>query len=223
MTEHRVSDASRRPRAFLFDMDGTLVDSLADIGGSMNHVLAQLRLPEHPIAAYREMVGEGAGQLVAHALPTDRQALRDDALARYRAHYAIHLVAASRPYEGIVPLLASLSARGDRIGIVTNKPQAPATAIADALFARGTFGVVVGEREGVPRKPDPAPALLAAEALGVPAGDCVFVGDTFIDIRTARAAGMRSVGVLWGFRDRNELETAGADHIVTRADEILAL
>lgn len=210
-------------RAFLFDMDGTLVDSLADIGGSMNRVLRDLGLPEHPIDDYRLMVGEGAGSLVARALPAGREALRDDALARYRAHYAIDMVAASRPYPGIVALLERLVARGDRVGVVTNKPQAPAMAIADALFAPGLFGVVVGEREGVPRKPHAAPALLAAEALGARASECVFVGDTSVDILTARAAGMRSVGVLWGFRDRDELEQAGADVIVTRAEEILAL
>jgi phosphoglycolate phosphatase len=189
----------------------------------MNHVLAELGLPTHPIAAYRELVGEGAAQLVQKALPPDRASLVDDALARYRARYALQLVAASRPYAGIVPLLAALAARGDLLGVVTNKPQAPATTIAEALFAKGTFGVVVGERHGVPRKPDAAPALLAAAALGVAPSECVFIGDTFIDIHTARAAGMRSIGVLWGFRDRRELEEAGADHIVADASEILAL
>lgn len=210
-------------RAFLFDMDGTLVDSLADIGGSMNHVLRELGFPEHPIDAYRTMVGEGAGSLVAQALPPGREALRHDALARYRAHYAVNMVAASRPYAGIPALLEALAARGDRLGVVTNKPQGPASAIVDALFPAGTFGVVVGEREGVPRKPSPAPALLAAEALGASASACIFVGDTSVDILTARAAGMRSVGVLWGFRDRAELEEAGADHVVARVEEILAI
>lgn len=210
-------------RAFLFDMDGTLVDSLADIGGSMNAVLRELGLPEHPITDYRLKVGEGAASLIAQALPAGHEALREDALARYRAHYAKNMVAASRPYDGIVPLLAALAARGDRIAVVTNKPQAPASAIAAALFAEGTFGVVVGEREGVPRKPNAAPALLAAEALGMPPSACVFVGDTSVDILTARAAQMRSIGVLWGFRDRAELVEAGSDHIVAHPDEILAL
>ncbi len=210
-------------RAFLFDMDGTIVDSLADIGGSMNLALRDLGLPEHSIAAYRHLVGEGAASLVARALPPGREALRDDALARYRSHYARNMVALSRPYAGIVALLDALARRGDRLGVVTNKPEAPARAIAHALFARETFGVVVGERAGLAKKPDPAPALAAAEALGIAPADCVFVGDTAIDVLTARAAGMRSVGVLWGFRDREELEEAGVDHVVERADEILRL
>lgn len=210
-------------RAFLFDMDGTIVDSIGDIGGSMNLVLKDLGLPEHPIPAYRQLVGEGAAMLVERSLPPGHESLREDALVRYRAHYAVNMIASSRPYEGIVPLLAALAARGDRIGVVTNKPETPARAIASALFSAGTFGVVVGERPGLARKPSPAPALAAAEALGVAPGECVFVGDTAVDVLTARAAGMRSVGVLWGFRDRAELEDAGADHVVSSPAEILAL
>jgi phosphoglycolate phosphatase len=210
-------------RAFLFDMDGTLVDSLADIGGSMNHVLGSLGFPQHPIADYKMLVGEGAGSLVTKSLPPGQEASHGEALARYRSHYASNLVARSRPYEGIVALLESLRARGDRLAVVTNKPQAPASTIVDVLFPKGLFDFVLGERVGLARKPDPAPALLAAQTLGVPASDCCFVGDTSVDMLTARAAAMRSIGVLWGFRDRAELEGAGADHIVNRPDEILAL
>ena len=111
---------------------------------------------------------------------------------------------------------------GDRLGIVTNKPQAAAEEIAQALFP-GLFGVVIGERDGQPRKPHPAPARAAAAALGASAADCLFIGDTAIDIETARAAGMRSVGVLWGFRDRLELERAGAEVVVREPADILAL
>jgi phosphoglycolate phosphatase len=210
-------------RAFLFDMDGTLVDSLADIGGSMNHVLETLGLPVHPIEAYRLMVGEGARSLIEKALPPGREALRDEALARYRARYATHMIAASRPYDGVVALLEALRARGDALAVVTNKPHAAAVAIADSLFGDRTFAIVVGEREGLAKKPDAAPALLAAREIGVAPGACVFVGDTAIDIHTARAAGMTSVGVLWGFRDRAELEGARADHVVARPAEILGL
>jgi len=210
-------------RAFLFDMDGTLVDSLADIGGSMNHVLASFDLEAHPIDAYRSMVGEGARSLIEKALPAGREALRDEALARYRARYATHMIAASRPYEGVIALLDALAARGDRLAVVTNKPHAAAVAIAESLFGQGTFALVVGEREGLAKKPDPAPALFAAAAMGIDPAACVFVGDTAIDVRTARAARMASVGVLWGFRDRQELEDAGADRIVAHPSEILAL
>lgn len=204
-------------------MDGTIVDSLADIGGSMNHVLESYGLPTHALEAYRLMVGEGAASLIERALPSGRAELRAEALARYKARYRTQLVAASRPYEGIVELLSALAARGDRLGIVTNKPQAAADEIASRLFEPGLFGVVIGESEARPKKPNPAPALAAAERLGSSPGDCLFIGDTAIDIETSHAAGMTSVGVLWGFRDRAELEGARAHHIVRAPADILAL
>ncbi len=203
-------------------MDGTLLDSLGDIGGSVNTVLEELGLPTHPISRFRQLVGEGARSLLEKALPPERVALTDEALARYRAIYASRMLETSRPYPGIEALLAALRARGDRVAVVTNKPQAAASRIADTLFA-GTFDVVVGERDGTARKPDPAPARIAAEALGLQARRCVFVGDSAVDVWTARAAQMTSVGVLWGFRDRVELEEAGADHLVALPDEILGI
>ncbi|MFO0683440.1 MAG: HAD family hydrolase [Sandaracinus sp.] len=209
-------------RGFLFDMDGTILDSLGDIGGCANAVLEELGLPTHPIETYRQRVGEGARSLLEQALPPDRGALVDHALARYRALYATRMLETSRPYPGIEPLLVALRARGDRVAVVTNKPQTAATKIAEAVFP-GTFEIVIGEREGVPKKPDPAPALLAASALGIEPGRCVFVGDSAVDVRTARAAGMKSVGVLWGFRDRDELAGAGAEHLVDEAGQILGL
>jgi phosphoglycolate phosphatase len=210
-------------RAFLFDMDGTIVDSLADIGGSMNHVLESYALPTHPIDAYKALVGEGAASLIARALPSSRADLREDALRRYKERYRAQLVAESRPYAGIVDMLRALAARGDRLAVVTNKPQAAADEIAKHLFEPGLFGVVIGDVDGRPRKPSAAPALAAAEALGMSPTSCVFVGDTAIDIETSHAAGMTSVGVLWGFRDRAELEGARAHHIVAQPSEILAL
>ncbi len=210
-------------RAFLFDMDGTIVDSLADIAGAMNHVLGELGLGPHPEGEYRRMVGEGAASLVARALPADRGDLHADALARYHARYRVELVNGSRPYDGVRELLAALAARGERLGVVTNKPQRPADEIVARAFAPGTFGVVIGEIPTRARKPDAAPALAAAEALGASPRDCVFVGDSAIDVATAHAAGMTSVGVLWGFRDREELEGAGARHIVRVPADILAL
>jgi phosphoglycolate phosphatase len=120
-------------------------------------------------------------------------------------------------------MLTALAARGERLGIVTNKPQDAAEEIARQLFAPGLFGVVIGDVASRPRKPHPAPALAAAEALGIAPKSCVFVGDTAIDVETSHAAGMTSIGVLWGFRDRAELEGARAHHVVERPDEILAV
>jgi phosphoglycolate phosphatase len=212
------------PRAILFDLDGTLVDSLTDIAASLQHVLASLGLPTHSLEAVRGFVGEGARHLVQSALPPgSTEADVDRALALYKERYRTHLVVATRPYEGLPALLASLVRRDVALGVVTNKPHAPAEELVARLFAPRSFGVVVGDRPGRARKPDAAPALEAAAALGVPPERCLFVGDTAIDVRTAHAAGMTSVGVTWGLRDRDELDEARAHHVVTSVPELAAL
>jgi phosphoglycolate phosphatase len=211
-------------RAVIFDLDGTLIDSLSDIGGSLNHVLAEMGLPVHPIEAYEEMVGEGAAELVRKALPSEkRAALHAEVLERYRARYRTHLVVDSRPYEGIEDLLAELERRGMPKAVLTNKPHAPAIAIVQQLLGRFRWDAILGQRDGVPHKPDPTGAHEIAERLGVARRDCALVGDSRIDVETARHAGMLPIGCLWGFRDREELVRAGAVHVVAHPREILGL
>lgn len=210
-------------RAFLFDMDGTIVDSLADIGDSMNAVLVELGLPTHKLEAYRTLVGDGARVLVQRALPAHAQARTDEALARYKARYHTHLVVKSRPYDGIVPMLEALAARGAPLAVVTNKPHDAAVEIVRRLFPTVRFTEVLGQTDGLPHKPDPAGPLRVAAALGVEPAEAYFVGDTDTDMKTARNAGMIPVGVLWGFRGREELEAHGARHIVAEPSELVAL
>lgn len=211
-------------RAILFDLDGTLVDSLTDIAGSLNHVLGELGYPQHKLDAVRRFVGEGARHLVQSAMPDRSSELDiDRALALYKERYRTHLVVDTRPYDGLPALLDSLVARGAALGVVTNKPHAPAQELVQRLFAPDLFGVVVGDRPGRARKPDAAPALEAAATLGVAPERCLFVGDTAIDIHTAHAAGMIAVGVTWGLRDRAELEAARAHHVVTSVSELGAV
>lgn len=210
--------------AVLFDLDGTLIDSLADIAGSLNHVLAERGLPTHSLERCRAMVGDGAAELVRRALPAElREALLPQVLAEYTARYRTHLVVESRPYHGIEALLDRLEARGVPKAVVTNKPHGPAVAIVERLLGRFRWGAIEGQRDGVPRKPDPAMAWSAARALGVPAQDCLFVGDSAIDVQTARRAGMIAVGVLWGFRDRAELEAHGAQYVIEHPRELVAI
>lgn len=210
-------------RAFLFDMDGTIVDSLEDIGDSMNAVLLELGHPTHTIAAYRTRVGEGARSLVQRSLPASASDQIDDALRRYKARYATHLVVKSRPYAGVVATLEALAARGAPLAVVTNKPHDAAVEIVRALFPTIRFGAVLGQKDGLPHKPDPAGALSVARELGVAPASTYFVGDTDTDMSTARNAGMIAVGVLWGFRDRDELEAHGAAHVLAEPSELLAL
>jgi phosphoglycolate phosphatase len=210
-------------RAVVFDLDGTLADTLADIGAAMDRALQTLGMPPHPLQAYREFVGKGAENLVRRSLPPDREALVPLALAEFRRQYGAHLVDRTTLYPGIAELLDQLVARDVGLGVLSNKPDGFTRGIIDTLFSRWRFGPVFGEREGVPKKPDPTSALEVARGLGVAPSACALVGDTAIDLRTAQNAAMFGVGVTWGFRDEAELVCAGADALIHAPAELLAV
>jgi phosphoglycolate phosphatase len=210
----RDRDQTRRPRGVIFDLDGTLADSLEDIASAMNRTLAGPGFPVHPISDYRTFVGEGVRKLVERALPPGTEHLRDAFLAAYQADYAEHLLDATRLFPGISGVLDGLAAAGVPMGVLSNKTDLPTRRMVEALCGRWKFGAVVGERPGVPRKPDPSSALALADALGAPPEAVAFVGDTSVDMLTARAASMRPVGVLWGFRPK-EVLASGAEAAAT--------
>ena len=212
-------------RAILFDLDGTLVDSLQDIADSANRALATLGAPPHPTGDYRRMIGQGVEELIRSALPGT---LRNPegmarALAAMRDDYARNWNSTTRPFPGILESIAHLRARGVALGVLSNKPHAFTVEMVDTLFAPGTFDLVWGARPGVPHKPDPIAALDMATTLAVEPASCALVGDSDIDIHTARAAGMQPVGVLWGLRDEAELREAGAELLLARPEEIRGL
>ncbi len=200
----------RRPRGVIFDLDGTLADSLADIGAAMNRTLRAHGFPEHPLDAYRTFVGEGVRKLAERALPAGTEALRDAFIAAYQTDYAEHLLDATRLFPGIPEVLDRLAAASVPVAVLSNKPDVPTRRLVEALCARWRFRAVNGERPGVPRKPDPASALELADLLAAPPEEIAFVGDTSVDMLTARAASMRPVGVLWGFRPK-EVLASGAE------------
>ncbi|MHB8763835.1 MAG: HAD family hydrolase [Deferrisomatales bacterium] len=211
--------------AVIFDLDGTLVDSLEDLADSMNAVLTRAGLPGHPLAAYRYFVGEGIEALVLRALPADR---RDEAahagfVAAMREEYGRRYLDKTRPYPGVPELLDGLTARGVPLAVLSNKPHGPTVEMVAKLLGRWPFRAVAGARPGVPKKPDPTAAVAIAAELGVAPGSVVYVGDTATDMRTAGAAGMFGVGVLWGFRTADELREAGARALVGKPGEILGL
>ncbi len=211
-------------KAVIFDLDGTLLDSLGDIAGAMNEVLERHGFPAHPLDRYRFFVGEGMDRLVRRALPPGvDDATVERVTADMRAAYARRATRTTRPYPGIPELLDDLTARRIPLGILTNKPHEPAVAMVRELLGRWNFSTVQGACDGLPKKPDPAGALRVAEALGVPPRACLYVGDTGTDMRTACAAGMLPVGVLWGFRPREEIEEAGARVLIARPEELLRL
>ncbi len=210
------------PLAVLFDLDGTLVDSLLDIATLMNATLASHGLPTHPVDAYRRFVGRGITVLAERASEgsgADVAALVAELRARYRAAP----VTRTRPYDGVAELLAALRARGLPLAVLSNKPHELSVAIVERLFATGTFALVLGQREDTPRKPDPSAALALAHTLGVAPERCAFVGDTDVDVITATRAGMLPVGVAWGFQRRDALVAAGAAHILERPEDFLVL
>lgn len=209
----------------IFDLDGTLVDSIGDLAVACNTALALRGLPQHSYEAYCGFVGNGIMRLVERALPEPLRSPENVALVRadFVAYYTDHLDVRTEPYPGIPELLAELVRRGVKLAVASNKFQAGTEKVIRSFFPDIRFEAVLGQREGVPLKPDPAVAEEILTLTGIPREQALFVGDSAIDILTAQAAGIRSAGVTWGFRRRAELEEAGADRIVDRADELLDL
>ncbi len=208
----------------LFDLDGTLLDTLEDLADSTNRCLARLGFPGHPVEAYRYFVGDGLANLALRTLPAERrdpttvQALQELFNGDYREHWADK----TRPYEGIAGLLDGLAARGRPMAVLSNKPHAFTVEMVGHFFSAWRFAAVFGARESHPRKPDPAAALEAGGQMGLAPAQVLYAGDTRTDMETARNAGMFAVGVLWGFRPRAELEQSGAQALVARPAELLA-
>lgn len=209
----------------LFDLDGTLIDSLADLAAATNQALWELGLPQHPLLPFRQFVGNGARKLIERALPeTHREdAVIDTALERMRATYAAGWANATAPYPGIPELLDSL--RDDhadlRIGVLSNKPDPFTQKMVAHFFPDMPFDPIRGAFPDVPLKPDPAVAEHITAAWGCAASEILYVGDGAPDIRFAKNAGMPSLGVAWGFRGRDELEREQADIVIDSVREFL--
>lgn len=207
-------------RGVIFDLDGTLVDSLRDISEAMDHVLDGLGLERRSPTEYERFVGDGARLLVRRSLGA-RVDLEDEALAAFRARYLARLLVHTRPYPGVEELLASLAGHAIPTAVLSNKPHDATVKIVRALFADHPFTAVLGQRDEAPRKPDPTSAFEIARAMRLPTSEIVLLGDTPVDVATARAAGMIPIGALWGMRSRDELEAAGAAHLIETPAELL--
>ena len=212
-----------RFRAALFDLDGTLLDTLADLGESMNEALGEIGAPGHPLDAYKGFVGDGVTNLVRRALPVD---FRDDAtvercVAAMRRIYGGRWDRKTEPYPGIESLLSALEARGLALAVLSNKPHDLTQTIVRTLLPTASFVEVAGARPGVPHKPDPAAALTFAARLSLSPAEVVYVGDTDTDMQTATRAEMFAVGALWGFRTADELLANGARELIRAPDDLL--
>lgn len=208
-------------RLLICDLDGTLLDTLDDIAAACNDAMQRLGQPTHPPDDFRLMVGDGADVLVRRALPANRQELAEEALHLFKVYYNRNAVVATALYAGIAELLDELTARGVRLAILTNKPQAATEIVVRRLLGQWKWVAIAGHREAVPKKPDPTAALAIARALGIPAAECGFLGDSHVDMRTATAAGMIPLGAGWGFREKQELLDSGAQVVLDEPGDLL--
>lgn len=208
-------------RAAVFDLDGTLLNTLADLADSGNELLASYGMAPHPEPAFRYFVGNGSRKLMERILPGKSPEQIDEALARYKAIYEKHLTAKTTPYAGIAETLSALKARGVRMAVCTNKHISAAEALIRKYFPADTFDTFEGDRPGVPRKPDPAHVRIVLEKMGVRPEETVYLGDSGVDMQTAVNAGALPVGVLWGFREKDELMENGAQILLSKPSELL--
>ena len=212
-------------KAVIFDLDGTLADTIASITYCGNLALSRFGLPSFGEEDYKHFVGDGAAMLIRRALLAagdERLEHFDEVYEAYLEIFAKDCMYQVKPYEGICALLEELKRLSVRIAVLSNKPDRDSLRVVEALFGKGYFDFVQGQREDIPRKPDPAGVYRIMEAFVLPAGDFLYVGDSGVDMKTGRAAGIFTVGVLWGFRDREELVENGADAVISKPLELLS-
>ena len=208
---------------YIFDLDGTLLDTLADLAASCNYALRTHGMPEHSIDDVRRFVGNGVRKLMERAIP-DGEANPDfeATFATFREYYMHHSLDTTKPYPGIMDTLVELKARGCRLAVVSNKMMAATVELCKHFFP-DTIEVAIGENEaeGIKKKPAPDTVLAALKQLGVSGEDAVYVGDSDVDLATARNSGLPCISVLWGFRDRDFLLDHGASTFITSPKELL--
>lgn len=214
-----------RFKAVLFDLDGTLLDTLADIAGAANRALQAHGLPTHPTDDYRFMVGDGARNLVFRMLPADRrdESTVEECYRAYRAEYARSWNVRTRPYPGIEPMLDEVHSRGLRLAVLSNKPHDFTVKCVEHYLSRWPFAAVLGATSDFAHKPDPGSALHIAQQLEIPPQEFIYLGDTATDMQTAVNAGMYPAGVLWGFRLEQELRDSGAKSLLAEPRDLVNL
>ena len=211
-----------KKKAIIFDLDGTLLDTLADLGNSVNRVLSANQFPTHEIEAYRYFIGDGAKMLIQRALPEDQreETLIQKCLQAFKADYEKNWRNQTSIYPGIADLLNSLSSQGLKLAVLSNKPHDFTVQCVQHFLSEWTFEVVLGQHPSRPKKPDPAGALAIAEQMKTDPSSFCYAGDSGVDMKTAQAAGMSPIGVTWGYRTAKELRTAGAAALVNKPAQI---
>ncbi|PRM87153.1 HAD family hydrolase [Aliarcobacter cryaerophilus] len=213
----------RMKKTVIFDLDGTLLDSIEDIASSMNKVLESLQLPTHKIEDYKHFVGGGVDILVENALCNQSKEIKDEVTKRFKVEYDGKLHSKTLPYDGIYELLDELKKLDINLAVLSNKPHEFTVSYVNHFFKNYNFKEIHGQKKDVPKKPDPKAAIDIVKCLDSSCENTYFIGDTKIDMQTAKSANMTAIGVLWGFRDEKELRDFGADFIVSNPLEILKI
>lgn len=216
----------KKYKGIIFDLDGTLLNTIEDLTDSVNDVMKYYHFPEHDVYACKMMVGNGFRKLITRALPEEKQndeSFIDEAQAQFAKAYHNRYLNKTVPYEGIIDLLEQLKEQGVKIAINSNKRTDYTEALADKFFKDQNMTAVYGEREseGIPKKPDPTAALEIAKQMNLSAEDVLYIGDSKTDMKTGQNAGMDTIGVAWGFRGSKELRENHATYIVEKPEEIL--
>ena len=208
----------------IFDLDGTLLDTIRDLAGAGNHVCRENGWPEHTVEEYRKMVGDGIPNLVERFSPANCRSplMMMSTLSQFSEYYGKHSMDETRPYDGIPALLAELRERGVKLAVCSNKADEFSQSIVEHYFP-GVFHMVLGKKKDIPTKPDPTGVRRILEQLGADGAATLYVGDSGVDMETARNAGLTACGVTWGFRSRQELESFSPRYLADTAAELRAI
>ena len=212
-----------RVKAIIFDLDGTLADTIDAIRGAINATMRQYGYPEKTYEDIRRVIGNGAKNLVRSCMPAEAAtdtAQHERVFLTYQDNYDTNHLATDRCYDGMPELIAALHQRGVRLAVLSNKQDRHVQGLIAQLFPHGEFSVIMGQMDHLPKKPDPTVPLMIAEQLGVAPCECAFIGDSEVDIRTAKNAGMPAIGVSWGYRDRELLIAEHPDALAATPDEL---
>jgi len=212
-------------KAIIFDLDGTLIDSLEDLGDATNRILKRNNFPVHTLETYKSFVGEGVTKLITRALPPEKRSegIISLCVKAFREDYRKNWNVKTKPYEGIPEMLDIVAGRGLKMAVLSNKPHEFTKKCVTEFLSKWAFDEVIGQRDSVPNKPDPGAAREIAETFNISPSEFLYLGDTPIDMKTALAAGMYPVGALWGFRSAEELKKSGAKKLLSKPQDILKL
>lgn len=205
----------------ILDLDGTLVNSIEDLANAVNHTLTEMHYPTHPLEAFYHFVGNGVKKLCERALPAGASAEEaEQLLSQFYAYYEEHCLDCTRPYDGMIPALDNLKAGGMQMAVASNKPQKFVETIVKHFFGTERFDQILGSNDTRPRKPSPEILLEIMSACGAAPEETIMIGDSDVDILTARNAGIDSIGCTWGFRGKTELEQAGAVYLADSPSDL---